>query len=265
MNNLQDSEILQELEQSIDNESLYLVFQPKMKSVNGVYQIKGVEALMRWTSHKFGFISPALFIPLAEQSGFISKLEIWLVEEVVKNLAFFKATPALADLVVSINISGKSLENEELSLIIFEKFREFNIQPHKAILEITESSKILNMEKATEVLNKLRNSGFGISIDDFCTGYGSLNYLKQFPATEIKIDKSFVDNITTSLKDTVIVEGLSFIAQKLDLSLVVEGIETKAQLEVIEELTGHRTIIQGYYFSKPLTLEQLVEFSEKPL
>lgn len=263
MNDLQNNELLQELEKSIDNESLYLVFQPKMKSSEGIYKMSGVEILMRWTSNKFGFISPSVFIPLAEQSGFISKLEIWLIEEAVRSMAFFKTIEKLSDLTVSINISGKSLENDDLAIMIIKKFKEFNIQPQQAILEITESSKILNMEKATEVLNKLRDSGFGISIDDFCTGYGSMHYLKQFPATEIKIDKSFVNHITTNLKDKIIVEGLFYIAHKLDLCLIVEGVETKAQLECIEELSGHKAIIQGYYFSQPLTLEQLIDFSQK--
>ena len=253
-----EQEILLEFQQAINDKSIFLVFQPKMKKNNGVYKLHGLETLMRWISPKMGFVSPAVFIPLAEKAGLMPQLDTWLISEVGRAFQIWKQE-GIQNIVVSINISANELHNSDLPEKFLNTFAQFEVKPRDIILEITESSKIVDVQAAIDVLQKLKEYGFGISIDDFCTGYSSLGYLRQFPATEIKVDKSFTDHVTLDDKTVKIIEGLAYIAHHLDLNFVIEGVETQDQVVAIENKFPD-AVMQGYFFSKPLSISDLMKF-----
>jgi diguanylate cyclase (GGDEF)-like protein len=256
--------IINELNSAVENNEFYLEYQPKMKKEGEIYSIKGVEALIRWHNQKLGNLSPGIFIPLAEEAGLMPSIGNWLIKEVVKTMSKWKDSE-LESLKVAINLSAKQFNNDSLPDYYYNMLKIANINPNNIIIEITESAMMNEPAKTKLLLDKFRHYGFGVSVDDFGTGHSSLSYLRQFPVTEIKIDKSFTDDILMDEHDSIIVEGIISMSQKLKLDVVVEGVESLEQVQWIEnqQLQNKSQLgikIQGYYFSKPLKEDKLCEF-----
>ncbi|WP_159818512.1 GGDEF domain-containing phosphodiesterase [Colwellia sp. 20A7] len=232
---------------------LDLALQPQY-SIAG--DIVGTEALVRWRSPLLGFVSPAEFIPLAEQNGAIIKLGDWVIERVCMLIAqrqeySTEVTP------VSINLSAKQVAQPNFNHNLLVKLDKYQIPYSMVILELTESALIADFDLVISKMQSLKEKGINFSLDDFGTGYSSLSYINHLPISELKIDKSFVDNITNVTDEIPIINSIIHMAKALSLMVVAEGVETKEQLDYLSKRGCN--VIQGYYFSKPLTPEQWLE------
>jgi diguanylate cyclase (GGDEF)-like protein/PAS domain S-box-containing protein len=238
------------------NDEFYLCYQPQFTNNN---KIIGVEALIRWEHPVQGNISPMEFIPIAEDLGLIIPMSEWVLNTaMVDMLSFINILKDKEPINLSVNLSPLQFHQENFILNIKKSIATNQFSPDYLTLEITENIIIDNIEDTIEKCKVLKDIGINISLDDFGTGYSSLGYLKQLPIDELKIDKSFVADIETNNDDAVLVETIIAMAHHLKLSVVAEGVETKAQREFLE--SKKCDIYQGYYFSKPLTMVELKEF-----
>jgi diguanylate cyclase (GGDEF)-like protein/PAS domain S-box-containing protein len=256
-NNSRHLKMINNLQYGIDEEQFLLYYQPQFELKSG--KIIGVEALVRWNHHEEGFISPAEFIPLAEESGQIYKLERWIVRKALEQKKVWEEQ-GFHDLIVSINLSGKTLTSsinfEEIEQIIAGAPVDFN----KIVIEITETANISDVDIVINHLKLLKKRGIKIALDDFGTGYSSLNYLKKFPINIIKLDRSFIDAINENGIDTLLIKNILTLAHDLDFEVVAEGIETKEQLEYLRN--HYCESGQGYLLSRPLPEEKIFELLE---
>ncbi|MGC8650089.1 MAG: putative bifunctional diguanylate cyclase/phosphodiesterase, partial [Hydrogenobaculum sp.] len=235
------------LEKAFEKEEFVIYYQPyfDIKTL----EIVGFEALTRWKSKELGFVPPMHFIPILEESGLISKLESWLINQVCKDLDYLYRIKLSArmPIPVSINISPISFKNEnvyEKIVNIVSKYKKTDLSSCINI-EITESLFLENFETALFTLNKLKSSDFKISIDDFGTGYSSFSYLKDLPIDYIKIDMSFVRHILDDKKSKSITKTIIELAHNLEMKTIAEGVETKEQFEVLKSLGCD--IVQGFW------------------
>ncbi|MFV2060465.1 MAG: putative bifunctional diguanylate cyclase/phosphodiesterase [Gammaproteobacteria bacterium] len=249
--------LISDLRKAINESLLSVYFQPKIDVRNN--KIIGAEALLRWNHPERGFIPPVEFIPLAEQTGLISSLTDFVVNEALKNCNYWHQLGY--PIVVSINISTHSLQNKSFPGFIIKAIRKHHLAPKYCNLEITESAFMKDPYKAKEILNEIRDFGIDISIDDFGTGYSSLAYLKQLPVSEIKIDRSFVMEMTDDQDDEVIVKITIDLAHNLGLKVVAEGVNNKETLQKLYELGCER--VQGYLFSPAISEDEFVIYLEK--
>jgi len=246
-----------ELRKAIQAKKITIAYQPKV-SVDK-QDIIGVEALVRWTSDKLGFVSPGEFIPLAEDTGLIIPLSELIIEKVCLDILDWRKE-GINKLPVSINIAALHFQQDDFIERINEIVMQYNCSPQQLELELTERTVMQDSEGIVSKLIKLKNMGFKISIDDFGTGYSSLSYLNRFPLNYLKIDSSFIQRIT-SLKDKqAIVDSIILMAHRLHLKVVAEGVETKDQVKLLKEMDCD--IIQGYYYSKPIPSTELLDFLE---
>ena len=237
-----------------------LHYQPQISLSDG--KIRGVEALIRWNSSQYGFQLPAFFIPEANASGAILPLGEWVLEE---GLSFLKSLEqeGLEVPVLAINVSPLQFADLKMEEKFIEKTRTIGISPGNLKVEITEDALIADPALASRRLGALKKVGFRISIDDFGTGYASLAYLRDFPADEIKIDRSFTMNLSPGSYEHILTEHFVSLIQDLGMESVAEGVETEGQLSLLEKMGCHRG--QGYYFSKPLPPEELKQLlAEQP-
>ena len=237
-----------------------LHYQPQISLSDG--KIRGVEALIRWNSSQYGFQLPAFFIPEANASGAILPLGEWVLEE---GLSFLKSLEqeGLEVPVLVINVSPLQFADLKMEEKFIEKTRTIGISPGNLKVEITEDALIADPALASRRLGALKKMGFRISIDDFGTGYASLAYLRDFPADEIKIDRSFTMNLSPGSYEHILTEHFVSLIQDLGMESVAEGVETEGQLSLLEKMGCHRG--QGYYFSKPLPPEELKQLlAEQP-
>jgi EAL domain-containing protein (putative c-di-GMP-specific phosphodiesterase class I) len=246
--------IIEVLRGAIENHEIYIQYQPflELKSNNVI----GYEALMRIHNERLGHITPEEFIPIAEESGLIIELSSWLLKEVCrfnKNIIDLGATPRL----VSVNISSVQINRPGFVSLLSEILEETQLPPQYLELEITESTLVSSIMDATKLLNSLQNLGVKVSLDDFGTGYSSLNYLTKMPINTLKIDKSFIDNICTSRKDSFIAESIIQLAHSLDIRVVAEGVESEEQLIMLKEQKCD--IVQGFVYSPPLHSSALLD------
>jgi diguanylate cyclase (GGDEF)-like protein len=251
-----------DLRKAIITNELFLVYQPIYALDKN--EIKGVEALVRWRHPLRGLVMPSEFIPYAEESGFIIQLGDWVLFEACSQLnKWHKQYPTMQHLTVNVNVSGKQITQSDFIEKVKNALNITGLDPHRLILEITESSFVEHQEIIDGLLNDLRQLGVVFSIDDFGTGYSSLGYLKNFLVDSIKIDKSFIDEIVDDAKGFEIVKTIIQMAQKLGIKTVAEGIENSAQLKKLHILTCN--FGQGYYLSRPVPgeqIEQLLKFPE---
>ena len=237
-----------------------LHYQPQISLSDG--KIREVEALIRWNSSQYGFQLPAFFIPEANASGAILPLGEWVLEE---GLSFLKSLEqeGLEVPVLAINVSPLQFADLKMEEKFIEKTRTIGISPGNLKVEITEDALIADPALASRRLGALKKMGFRISIDDFGTGYASLAYLRDFPADEIKIDRSFTMNLSPGSYEHILTEHFVSLIQDLGMESVAEGVETEGQLSLLEKMGCHRG--QGYYFSKPLPPEELKQLlAEQP-
>jgi diguanylate cyclase (GGDEF)-like protein/PAS domain S-box-containing protein len=238
-----------DLRRAIERREFILHYQPIVELETGT--IRGFEALIRWQHPERGFVPPDEFIGIAEETGLITPIGQWVLEEACRQIRCWQDEfPQFPPLQVSVNLSSKQFINSNLTDQIRRILRETNVQPQSLKLEITESMVMENFETAVEMLEQLRTLGLEFSIDDFGTGYSSLSYLHRFPISTLKIDRSFVSRMIESNENAEIVRTIVMLARSLKMDVVAEGVETRdqlAQLALLECEYG-----QGYYFSKPL-------------
>ncbi|WP_415912035.1 EAL and GGDEF domain-containing protein [Neptuniibacter sp. QD37_11] len=242
------------LRNAISSDGLSLVYQPIF---NQQRQLEKVEALLRWTHSELGPISPARFIPLAEETGLIREIGEWVINEACRQLGVWQEM-GIKTFPVAINLSGYQLSDYNLADRIKHACKQYNLQHDQLILEVTESVLMEQMETGKSILEELSKAGFSIAIDDFGTGYSSLAYLNQFPASILKIDRSFINDIGTD-SDMRVLDSIIQLAHNLDLQIVAEGIETQNQLAYLQNKGCQN--YQGFLLSKPLTPETLQQQS----
>lgn len=243
-----------DLRLAIERQELHLYYQPKIKAQQ--HNISGVEALIRWIKSDGKMISPAEFIPVAEQTGLIITIGDWVIDQAFNQLKQWQLkfkqdqmAELADDFTIAVNLSAKQFQHPDFISNIKKRLEEAEIEPKYIELEITESLLISDMDKSIAIMHQLKEIGFKLSIDDFGTGYSSLSYLKQFPIDKLKIDRAFIMEIESNNDDKVLAKTIVDLAHNLNLSIVAEGVENQQQLSIIEDLGAEE--IQGFYFSKP--------------
>lgn len=239
------------LHHALERKELFLHFQPQVDLSSR--RVIGMEALMRWRNPDRGLVSPAQFIPLAEETGLIVPIGEWgLRTACIQNKAWQAA--GFSPIRVAVNLSARQFQQEKLIEMVERVLRETGLDPNCLELELTESMVMKEDEAIIATLSKLNAMGIHFSIDDFGTGYSSLSYLKRFPIRTLKIDQSFVRNLTTDPQATAIVMAIITLAHSLNMRTLAEAVETEGQLEVLRSLQCGA--IQGYWFSRPLPAEE---------
>lgn len=245
--------IEKELRQALDENQLSLYYQPQV-DYHG--NLTGAEALIRWNHPQKGFIPPEKFIPIAEECGLIQAVGTWALEQSFIYLRQWDRQqvhlPHLA-----INISPRQFYHDDFTGIIANLANQYQISPSRIMLEFTEGMLMNDVDAAIDKIKQLKALGYTFSIDDFGTGYSSLSYLKHLPVDQLKIDKSFVEDITKNEDDAIFVGTIIAIARHMNLGVVAEGVESKMELEFLQE--NGCLCYQGYYFSKPLPEDQFFE------
>ena len=231
---------------------LFMVYQPKLNLDTG--KIEKVESLIRWIKPDGQFISPELFIHLAEQSGLIIKLTHWVIDTVLKQQQAWRENNI--ELKVAINISAQDITHIDFVDFIFDTLAKYNADPNLITLEITERDIMTNEDLVISRLCQLKQSGIQISVDDYGIGQSSLGKLKQLPIDELKIDKAFILELDKSAKDQYIVQSTIELSHQLGFSVVAEGVENKASLDMLKAMKCNH--VQGYYISRPINSAQLL-------
>lgn len=246
-----------ELQKTITNNDFELYYQPQICMQTGV--VFGAEALIRWKHEKRGFIRPDVFIPIAESNGQIHEITQWTINTALRQI---KEWPSASEsLKIAINLSAKVLKDPELVDSVRNALLTWNTEPSRVMLEVTESALMDDVVVSFNTLNELRALGVSISIDDFGTGYSSMAYFKNIPASELKIDQSFVTNMLENDMDRQIVKTIIKMAQGFKLQVVAEGIENDETFEIIKELGCD--IAQGYLFAKPMPQKEFLRWIDE--
>jgi len=244
-----------DLRYALEHEQFELYYQPQVDQCG---QVVGAEALLRWAHHARGMVSPAHFIPLAEDTGLILPIGHWVLQTACERLLVWEDMPALAQITLAVNISARQFRHAGFVDDIAEVLSRSGVKPGRLKLEITESMMLDDIEGTIQRLARLKALGVSLSIDDFGTGYSSLSYLKRLPLDQLKIDQSFVRDLTDDPNDAVIVQAIIAMAQRLGLDIIAEGVETEAQRQFLLEHGCNR--FQGYLFSRPLPLGDFEHF-----
>jgi diguanylate cyclase (GGDEF)-like protein len=247
-------ELQKDLRYAIDHDQLLLHYQPKIS--HHTDSIMGVEALVRWNHPKRGLIAPDEFIPLAEDSGLIQPLALWVLQAALQQSEKWHA--AGHQFSVSVNLSTRNLLDGDLPGRVANLLATYHVRPEWLVFEITESAVMSEPVRALETLTKLNRMGIQLSLDDFGTGYSSLAYLKKLPVSEIKIDKSFIKDMELDSSDTVIVRSTIALGHNLGMKVVAEGVENIEIWDLLSALGCDAS--QGYYMSRPLTAQALDEW-----
>jgi diguanylate cyclase (GGDEF)-like protein len=246
-----------DLRYAIEEEQLQLYYQPQVSLKTG--QIVGAETLIRWVHPTKGMISPVKFIPLAEENGLIETIDRWVLLTACQQMKTWQ----LADFSlqhIAVNLSGRQFNYPNLGDRLIEILTQIDLEPQYLEIELTESTLVADLQQTREQLQTISSLGIKISVDDFGTGYSSLSYLQNFPFDVLKIDRCFVQNIEQNPKNAVITSALIKMAHQLNLKVVAEGVETKAELKFLA--SQHCDEIQGYFFSPPIPVdkfEQLIQ------
>jgi diguanylate cyclase (GGDEF)-like protein/PAS domain S-box-containing protein len=221
-------------------------------------RVVGAEALVRWQHPERGMVSPAEFIPLAEETGLILPLGAWVLETVCRKLSAWASREELADLAVAVNVSVRQLRHPDFVAQVRTVLASSGADPQRLKLELTESMLAENVEDVIEKMLALRTIGVRFSLDDFGTGYSSLSYLKRLPLEQLKIDQSFVRDVLTDANDASIATTIVTLAHGLGLGVIAEGVETEAQRDFLAAVGC--SVYQGYYYSKPLSIAEFERF-----
>ncbi|MBF0359031.1 MAG: EAL domain-containing protein [Magnetococcales bacterium] len=249
------------LRQAVENSELSIYYQPQLNMKSG--KIIGAEALLRWIHPEHGVISPVEFIPVAEETGLILPIGDWVIRTACRQMAIWRDMK-LSAIRVGVNLSAVQFQRQDIEKIIRESLEETSIDPANLDLEITESAIMDDVPKAVLMLNRIGDMGVKLSIDDFGTGYSSLSQLRHFPFKTLKIDRSFVTSIVEDDGNRAIVNAIIAMAHSLNQTVIVEGIETDAQLDIMRNL--HCNEMQGYIFSAPVpadTFTKMLKSGEK--
>jgi diguanylate cyclase (GGDEF)-like protein len=237
------------LERAMNTGQFKMAYQPIVKAENG--RIQGFEALIRWDSPEHGSISPAEFVPVAEETGLILDLGDWITRQAFKDCRRWNGP------YVSVNLSARQFLRQNVADRILQYAEDADLSPQRIQIELTETAIIDDVERADRNLKILRKAGVRVALDDFGTGYSSLVYLNQFAIDCIKIDKSFIDNITRDRQSAVIVASVSRLAASLGMSVVAEGVETEEQRGVL--IAAGCGALQGYHFGRPMMAPEVTK------
>ncbi len=249
---MENIQIENQLKEAIDEGVFQLHYQPQFDALTK--QLRGVEALIRWKNRNDQYISPGVFIPLAEKDGLIVEIGEWVIDEALKTLSKWN-TLYNFELVMSINISAIQFKRPDFVRKLLEYIQKYDVNPGQIELEITESIVIDDINPVVDKLIELRNLGIKISLDDFGTGYSSLSYLKGMPIDTLKIDKSFIDTVIQDNSTKIITESIIQMVKKLGCETVAEGVETMEQLKYLEAIECDN--IQGFLLGKPMPQEEM--------
>ncbi|MFJ7667136.1 EAL domain-containing protein [Lysinibacillus sp. NPDC097195] len=245
-----------ELRRAIENREFELHFQPKITVENE--NIQGLEALVRWNNERLGFVSPAEFIPYAEETGLIIPLSEVIIEKACE--AVIKLQQVGRKIPIAINISSIHFKQQNFLESIQAILERYNTSANNFEIEVTERTVMNSATETVSKLVRLKQLGFKISIDDFGTGYSSLSYLVRFPLDCLKIDRSFIQHITSLDEKQAVVDAIIQMSHRLKMKVVAEGVEQAQQVDILRKMNCD--IIQGYYYSKPLPLPELLEYME---
>ena len=254
--------LIKDVEEAIANEDFKVFFQPKYDITADVPKLRSAEALIRWIHPELGMISPGDFIPLFESNGLIQKVDHYVWKKAAKQIREWKDKYNY-DIAVSVNVSRIDIFDPELQNKLREILKENGLNERELMLEITESAYADNANTLIGVTESLRNSGFLIEMDDFGSGYSSLNMITTLPIDVLKLDMKFVRNMEKDEKSMKLVELIIDISKFLNVPVVAEGVETQSQLDTLKKMGCN--VIQGYYFSKPVPAEEFEKFIEKEI
>jgi diguanylate cyclase (GGDEF)-like protein/PAS domain S-box-containing protein len=243
--------IQSQLRGAIARDEFEVHYQPQMCLRGGT--LAGAEALLRWNNAVLGRVPPNRFIPLAEEYGLVNSIGDWVLESVCAQIKRWRDA-GLGDVKVSVNLAAGQFANDATVPYVESTLRRFGVPPSCLGLEITEGTVMGDPDKAVAALHRLKDIGVSISLDDFGTGYSSLGYLKRFPIDTLKIDKSFVDDVTTSANDAAIALSVISLAHNLNMQVIAEGVETREQVQFLTERGCDE--MQGYFFSRPVNAEE---------
>lgn len=247
-------QLLQDLRHALAQGELVLHYQPKFQAPAG--PVLGAEALLRWNHPTRGLISPDRFIPLAEKTGLIIPIGEWVLDEACRQMREW-VDAGHDEWTIAVNLSPLQFSHDRLVRMVTETLLRHGLEPHYLTLEITESTAMRDVESSLAILSELHAMGVRISIDDFGTGYSSLLYLKRLPATELKIDRGFIRDLTHDTEDAAIVSAIVALGRSLKLGIVAEGVETSEQQEFLTKLGCDS--LQGYLLGRPVPAEKFVE------
>ncbi|OQW93298.1 MAG: hypothetical protein BWK79_11855, partial [Beggiatoa sp. IS2] len=250
-----------QLRKVLERDELRVYYQPQVELSSG--RIIGVEALVRWQHPDKGLVSPGQFISIAEETGLIIPIGEWVLQTACQQSRNWQEA-GLAALKMSVNVSSRQLQYPNLLEVIKRVLASTNLDPVHLELELTESMLIEEEkdQRGLSILNTLRDMGVHIAVDDFGVGYSSLSYLKRFPVSTLKIDRSFVKDITTDEDDAAITTAIIAMAHSLRLTVIAEGVEDTQQLALLR--SQHCEIAQGYLFSPPVPAENITALLLKP-
>lgn len=251
------------MNKAIENKEFEVYYQPKFRFSDE--KIVGAEALVRWNNPEKGFLLPGKFIPLFELNGFIEKVDKYVFDDVCNFLSKLNSICSqkddLSQITISFNLSRHHLYNPNLIKELKEIAQKFNIKTSQIEVELTESVMFDNQKKLVKVMNDIKREGFAISVDDFGSGYSSLNLLKDLPADIIKIDKEFLLNVPANDKENIIISSVIEMAKKLKIITVAEGVETKIQSDLLKKVGCD--IAQGFYYAKPMPAKEFLSLLKK--
>ena len=257
---MERADLENDLRRALAENQFILYYQPQ---IFGNGHITGAEVLVRWQHPERGMVSPAAFIPLAEETGLILPLGHWVLETACIQLAQWASQPEMAQLAIAVNVSAQQFRHPDFVDQVLVLLEKSGANPQRLKLELTESMLIENVEEIIEKMLSLQSMGVSFSLDDFGTGYSSLSYLKRLPLEQLKIDQSFVRDVLIDPNDAAIAKTIVALAQSLGLQVIAEGVETEAQRDFLSSVGCHA--YQGYYFSRPLPVERFETFSRESL
>ena len=241
-----------DLQQAIQNEQLVLHFQPQIEIATGA--LSGIEVLVRWQHPEQGLIYPDRFIALAEHNGLMSELTHWVIDKAVKQEQLWQQAGFTTT--VSVNISAQDITSLMLPEQLAELLKNNKLDPTRLMLEITETTLMGELVTSLDILTRLRLKGIKLSIDDFGTGYSSLLQLHRAPFTELKIDRSFVSNMTQDNEALAIVKTCILLGHELNMSVIAEGVESEKHLNLLKQMGCD--LVQGYFIAKPMPASELM-------
>lgn len=250
----EESMILDDIKIALVKNQFEVYYQPKFSLVNG--EMIGSEALIRWNHPEHGFISPAVFIPIAEKSKLILKIGRFVFEKVCTDLSEWKKQGKKI-VPVSVNLSRVELYQPDIVKFINKTIQMYNLSSDLIEIEITETVAINELNILKNVLNELRKYGFSISMDDFGTGYSSISCLRDMPIDILKLDKSFLDGIEHDERSRNIAKSIVSLAKSLDLVVIIEGVESKEQAELMKQFGCD--LVQGFYFARPMPAKNFLD------
>ena len=254
---MHNTEIEQQLHGAVANNEISILYQPQLDNQQRLF---GVEALVRWNNKKLGFVPPDRFIKIAENSGLMPDLGLYIMHKSMLEISTLKTLERL-DFKLSINVSVKQFMQSSFLKKLLQACIYYAIDKTSITIEITENLFIENLDQLLPIFNEMKQHGISLSLDDFGTGYSSLSMLKKVPFDELKIDKSFVDYITEQKSEKEMLKSIIAMGKNLGIAVLAEGVETSEQVKILQD--AGCDIFQGYYYSKPLSIDALTAFAIK--